>query len=106
MRFIFDVVGMKTLNLPYFLQKSLTKMSARIQNHTTVSKYSLYHQSLIKVLGEEESRKRNQAWDHFLFYKVGQPAPTPPSSQQHPQPAKITKRKATKENIHKAKSRK
>ena len=46
--------------------------------------------------------KRNQTWDHFLFYRVGQPAPTPPVSQPQPQLAKIrTNRKAKKENIHK-----
>lgn len=76
-------------------------MSARVQIHTAVSEYSLYHQALIKVLIEEELGKRNQTLDHFLFYRAGQPAPTPPISQLHPQPAKRTKRKGKKENIYK-----
>ena len=77
-------------------------MLARVQTHTDVSKYSLYHQYLIKVLVEEELGKRNQTWDQFLFYRAGQPAPTPPVPQPNPQPAKRrTKRKAKKENIYK-----
>ena len=101
MRFIFHVVGMKTLNLPFFLLKSLTKMLARVQIHTNVSEYSLYHQDLIKVLVEEELGKRNQTWDHFLFYRAGQPAPILPFPQPNPKPARIiTKRKAQRENVH------
>ena len=83
-------------------------MSARVQTHNDVSEYKLYHQALIKVLVEEELRKRNQTWDHFLFYRVGQLAPTPyvptqpySASRKHPQLARRTKRKAKKENIHK-----
>ena len=52
MRFMFLVTGMKTLNLPYFLLKSLKKMSKRVQTHTTSSEHILYHQDLIKVLVE------------------------------------------------------
>lgn len=105
-RFLFHVAGMKTLNLPYCLLESMKNMSVRIQNHTVVLEYSLYHQALIKVLVEKESRKINKKWDHLFLNWACQPAPTPPISQQHPQPAKRTKRKAKKENIHKAKSRK
>ena len=77
-------------------------MSVRVQTHTAISEYSLYHQDLIKVLDEEELGKRNQNWDHFLFYRAGQLAPTPLVSQAHPHPKKRrTKRKAKKENIYK-----
>lgn len=97
MRFLFHIARMKTLNLPFFLLKILTRMSERVLTHVDVSEYSLYHQDLIKVLVEEYLRKRNQTWDHFLFYKAGQPAPTPPVPQPNPQPAKRrTKRKAQK----------
>ena len=102
MRFIFHIGGMKTLNMSFFLLKSLTKMSVRVHTHTDVSEYSLYHQALIKVLVEEVFGKRNHTWDHFLFYREGQTAPTPPVPQPNPQPTKRrTKRKAQKENIHK-----
>lgn len=75
MRFLFHFAGIRTLNLPYFILKSLTKMVARIQTHQEASKYNMYHQAIIKVLVEEELKKRNQTWDHFLFYRAGQPTP-------------------------------
>ena len=95
MRFLFHIAGMKTLNLPLFLLKRLTKILARIQTHAVASEYIIYHQALIKVLVVEELRKRNQSWEHFLFYRAGQPTLTQdilaqlsPASKQHPQPAK------------------
>eukprot|EP00253_Pinus_taeda_P035847 PITA_35847 len=57
----------RTLNLLDFILKSLAKMAARIQTHQEASEYSLYHQAIIKVVVEEELKKRNQTWDHFLF---------------------------------------
>ena len=71
MRFIFHIPGMKTLNLPFFLLKSLTKMSTSVQTHHDVSEYNLYHQALIKVIFDEDLRKRNQTWDHFLLFRTG-----------------------------------
>jgi hypothetical protein len=38
------------LNLPYFLLKSLTKMSKKVQSISTNAKGSLFHQVLIKTL--------------------------------------------------------
>ena len=108
MRFLFHIAGMETLNLPFFLLKSLTNMLAKIRTQRAASEYSLYHQYLIKLLVEEEIRKINQSWDHFLFYRACQPAPTPYflaqlslASQKNPQPTKRTKRNFKKENIHK-----
>ena len=79
MRFLFHIAGMKTLNLPYLFLKILTKMSPRVQTHTDAFKYRLYHQSLIKVLVEEELRKRNKTWD-YLFFLQGRPTCTYTSS--------------------------
>lgn len=46
---------------------------------------------------EEELRRRNQTWNHFLFYRADQPAPIPQAPQLDSQPAKRrTKRKAQK----------
>ena len=71
----------------------------RVQNHTVVSEYILYHQALIKVLVEEELGKRNKNWDHFLFYRAGQPTPTPLVSQPHPQLQKEEQRERPKNKI-------
>ena len=76
MRFLFHLAGMRTLNLPFFILKILTKMSPRKQTHVAALDYSIYHQALIKVLNAEELKKRKHSWEHFLFYRAFQYVPT------------------------------
>jgi hypothetical protein len=54
------------MNLPFFLLKSLTKMSARIQAHPENNKHSVFHQGLIKLLIMEELNKSKKTWQYFL----------------------------------------
>ena len=49
-RILMHLNGDYPLNLPYFLLKSLTKMSKKVQSISTNAKGSLFHQVLIKTL--------------------------------------------------------
>lgn len=52
LKFLFHFAGMRTLNMPYFILKSLTKMAVRTQTHQEELEYTLYHQAIVKVLVE------------------------------------------------------
>jgi hypothetical protein len=58
--------GYNEMNLPFYLLKSLTKMSKRIQNHPEVSHRSLYHQGFIKILVPFSLGKLGMSWTDFL----------------------------------------
>ena len=47
---LIHINGDYPLNLPYFLLKSLSKMSKRVQSHPATAKGSLFHQGLINTL--------------------------------------------------------
>jgi hypothetical protein len=83
MRFLFHLVGMKMLKLPFFFLKILTNMLSQIQAHPTTSHYNVYHQGIIKVLVIEELNKRNQTREHFQFYKESLVAPVQELSHSH-----------------------
>jgi hypothetical protein len=61
-----NFTGRKPLNLPYYLFRSLGKMSDRVQVRKDQGEPSLFHFSLIKLFVSEELRKRNQDWEYFL----------------------------------------
>jgi hypothetical protein len=50
------------LNIPYFLLKSLTKMSKKVQSLSTNAKSSLFHQVLIKTLVMSALNKLKNPW--------------------------------------------
>jgi hypothetical protein len=50
------------LNMPYFLLKSLTKMSKRVKSLSTNVKSSLFHQVLIKTLVMSTLRELQKPW--------------------------------------------
>jgi hypothetical protein len=49
-RLLMHINGDYPLNLPYFLLKSLSKMSKRVQTHPATAKGSLFHQVFINTL--------------------------------------------------------
>jgi hypothetical protein len=63
------------MNFPYFLCKSLAKMSRRVQKHSGNPYNSLYHHGLIKILIEDELRLRRDNWDNFVTRIRGLPSP-------------------------------
>lgn len=50
MIFLAHILGDKPMNLPYFLYKSLLKMSQKLQKIPNYPLHNLYHRGLIKIL--------------------------------------------------------
>jgi hypothetical protein len=53
--------------LPFYLLKSLTKMSKRVQNHPQTAHKSLFHQGLIKMLVLYALREVQMTWRQLLI---------------------------------------
>ena len=54
------------MNFPYFLCKSLAKMSRRVQKHSGNPYNSLYHHGLVKILIEDEMHLQKDNWANFV----------------------------------------
>ena len=54
------------MNFPYFLCKSIAKMSRQVHKHSGNPYNSLYHHGLIKILIEDELHVRRDTWDNFV----------------------------------------
>jgi hypothetical protein len=54
------------LNLPYFLLKSLKKMSKRVQSLSTNAKSNLFHQVLINTLVVSSLRELQKTWSWLI----------------------------------------
>jgi hypothetical protein len=65
-RILMHLNGDYPLNLPYFLLKSLTKMSKRVQSLSTNAKSSLFHQVLIKTLVMSALRELQKPWSWLM----------------------------------------
>jgi hypothetical protein len=61
-------IGRSSLNLPYYLHKSLTKMAHQVKEKPNKIEGRLYHHGLIKLLVCELLQRRNRDWGHFLFW--------------------------------------
>jgi hypothetical protein len=77
-RLLMHLNGDYPLNLPYFLLKSLTKMSKRVQSLSSNAKSSLFHQVLIKTLVVSALREIQKPWS-WLMQSLN---PNPQSSKQ------------------------
>ena len=55
-----------TLNFPYFLYKSLVKMSRQVKKKTQNHLSSLHHSGLIKMVVCNALEKQNDTWVSFL----------------------------------------
>jgi hypothetical protein len=104
-RLLLHFTGKESLNLPFYLFRSIGKMSDRVQAKSKQVDTSVFHSGLIKMLVLEELKKTNTDWDAFLVASGFQPdvAHTPQSKRQTPIPAEKTvhsesskKRKMTK----------
>jgi hypothetical protein len=65
-RILMHLNGDYPLNMPYFLFKSLTKMSKRVQSLSTNAKNSLFHQVLIKTLVMSTLRELQKPWSWLM----------------------------------------
>jgi len=68
--------GVKSLNLPYFLHRSIGNMAGKIHGNTKNFESHLFHYSLIKLLIVKELGKRKKTWGFFLE-KLGYQLMTP-----------------------------
>ena len=62
-------IGMQ-LNFPYFLLRSIQKMSSQVQKNTKNPTSSLHHYGLVKLLVCEELKSRKVTWEAFLAKKL------------------------------------
>jgi len=60
--------GREAINLPYYLHKTLAKMSKQVRSKPTKMASRLSHPGLITLLIKELLRKRNIDWNTFLFW--------------------------------------
>jgi hypothetical protein len=66
MRFLLHITGDNKLNLPFFLHRSLLKMSEKFQKHPNTPATSLIHPVVIKRLATHELNNLMILWDAFI----------------------------------------
>ena len=66
-RLFLHFTSKKLLGLPFFLFRSLGKMSDKVTARPKSSEPSMFHHVLIKLLVLEELKKLNRDWATFLF---------------------------------------
>jgi hypothetical protein len=72
-RLLLHFTGKESMNLPFYLFRSIGKMSDRVQAKSKQVDTSVFHYSLIKMLVFEELKKTNNDWDVFLAGSRFQP---------------------------------
>ena len=70
LRLLLHFVGKRSLDLPFYLYKSLAKMSNKAQVKTKGNENSLFHHGLIKLLVLEELKILDRDWSYFLFIRA------------------------------------
>jgi len=66
-RLMMNFLEGQTLNLPYFLLLSLKKMSITVQKCIGNIEPHLYHHGLVKILIEDQLKKKKDIWEQFLM---------------------------------------
>jgi hypothetical protein len=69
--------GRCPLNLPFYLHRSLTKMTHQVQAKPSKVQGRIFHHSLIKLIVLEELQRRDKTWEHLLFWGEFEPEPQP-----------------------------
>jgi hypothetical protein len=59
--------GKIEMNIPYYLLRSIGKMSDRIQSKSKDVDTSIFHSGLIRMLVYEELGKKDISWEHFVI---------------------------------------
>ena len=80
-RLLLHFIGKVQMNVPYYLLRSIGKMSDRVQAKSKDVDSSLFHSGLIRMLVSEELGKKEISWKNFLVsshFKMD-PTPTPQS---------------------------
>jgi len=66
MRFLAQLSGARPMNFPFFLHKSLLKMSLKYQKKPSFSLHNLYHRGLIKILIVYHLNHDRVSWEQFI----------------------------------------
>ena len=67
LKIILKFLGKMSLDLPFYLYRSLGKISDKVQINKKGSETSLFHHGIIKLLVLEELRRLDRDWTSFLF---------------------------------------
>ena len=67
LRLLLHSVGKRSLELHFYLYRSLGKMSDKVQIKIKGNETSLFHYGLINLLVLEELRRLDRDWTSFLF---------------------------------------
>jgi hypothetical protein len=66
-RLLLHFTGKMEMNIPYYLLRSIGKMSDRVQSKSKVVDTSIFHSGLIRMLVSEEMGKKDISWEHFII---------------------------------------
>jgi hypothetical protein len=88
-RILLHFTGKDEMNIPFYLLRSMGKMSDRVQAKSKAVDTSVFHSGLIKMLVLEELKKRNIPWEQFIVsaHMKLDIALTPQSKMQSPLPS-------------------
>jgi hypothetical protein len=85
-RLLLHFTGKDVMNLPFYLFRSIGKMSDKVQAKSKAVDTSVFHSVIIKMMVMEELRNKNIDWEAFITSSHFQlnVAPTPQSKMQIP----------------------
>jgi hypothetical protein len=66
-RLLLHFTGKMEMNIPYYLLRSIGKMSDRVQSKSKAVDTSIFHSGLIRMLVSEELGKKDISWEHFII---------------------------------------
>jgi hypothetical protein len=65
-RLLLHFTGKVEMNIPYYLLRSIGKISDRVQDKSKDVDSSLFHSRLIRMLVSEELGKKEISWENFV----------------------------------------
>ena len=66
-KLLLHFIGIISLDLPFFLFRSLAKMADKVQMKTHACETSLFHHGIVNLIFFHELQKVNREWSAFLF---------------------------------------
>jgi len=66
-KLLFHFTGKTSIDLPFYLFHSLSKMCDKVQLRKEACETSLFHHGLVKLMVLHELRKIGRDWDTFIF---------------------------------------
>jgi hypothetical protein len=67
-RLMLHFTGKIEMTIPYYLLRSIGKMSERVQSKSKAVDTSIFHYGLIIMLVSEELGKKYISWEHLIIY--------------------------------------